>query len=154
MSPKEHFQRIEIEVGSTVTVLTTGTFEAPRLRRKKHKDYEKDSGGDDFKDIEPEDDFSADFHHECKDHGDSHDHHKEPFDPPGVFTGVILGETTFEVSKDKRADHLPPPPPPVNVKEVETFLVLSLIKASPPFSAGQIVAVSVDQIVALAIFCD
>ena len=151
---------LKLEPGSAVKVVTIVADQEKHRGHKKHKDDHKDFK--DFKEHKDKDDFNDQKDHKCKDvkdHKDDKDH-KDFGDVEGVFTGVVLDETEIDLHRDagkypsskedgEKKDK--PPKPPLHVKEEERFLVLSLLKPSPPFSAGQIVWINVEQIVALTI---
>ncbi len=156
----------KLEVGSTVKVLTTAAIEEKNRSRKKHKNYEDYKDLKDFKDGKDHKDCKD--HKECKDSKDFEKHkdfeeHKvfekqtDFEDFKGIFTGIVLDENEFKLKRDadgspnwKQYDKKSKDKPPINVEEEEQFLVLALTRPSNPFSAGQIVWIQLDQIVALS----
>lgn len=148
---------LKLEPGSVVKVVTIVADQEKHRGHKKYKDDHKDSK--DFKEHKDKDDFKDQKNHkdkDCKDHKDDKEH-KDFGDVEGIFTGVILDETEINLYRDagkyppSKGDGEKKDKPPLNVREEERFLVLSLLKPSPPFSAGQIVLINVEQIVALTI---
>lgn len=161
---------VKLEVGTTVKVLTTAACESEEQFRKKLKDIEKDKEVKDpkshkhnkdhhdpkdaWKDLECKDHDWKDFDDchgkdECKDDKDCKEH-KVAKDPTGIFTGVILGEAELGFKRDC-GEHATFPP--IVVAEKEQYLVLSLTRSSPPFAAGEVISLSFDQIVAIAVVC-
>jgi hypothetical protein len=149
----------KLEVGSAVKVLTTTATEDKNKMRKKHKDYDDHKDLKEYKDSLKEYKTSKD-HKDAKEYKDYKDHkdhkdskeckeskdHKDLGDSEGIFTGIILDETELKLRQDERMAK-----PPIEATEEEQFLVLSLTKPSTPFSAGQIVWIRVDEIVALSL---
>lgn len=173
MPELEYKNGVKLEVGTTVKVLTTAACESEEQFRKKLKDIEKDKdkeakkdhkshkhhkdhheAKDEWKDLECKDHDWKDFDdwhgkEECKDNKDCKEH-KVAKDPTGIFTGIILGEAELGGKRDygEHGNF-----PPVVVDEKEQYLVLSLTKSSPPFAAGEVISLSFDQIVAIAVVC-
>ncbi len=151
---------LKLEPGSAVKVVTIAVDQEKHRGHKKYKDDHKDFK--DYKEHKDKDECKDPKDHkdkDCKDHKDHKDNkeHKDFGDVEGIFTGVVLGETNINLHRDAckyppaKEDGKKKDKPPLNVKEEEQFLVLSLLKPSPPFSAGQIVLINVEQIVALTI---
>jgi len=160
LSVREIPHGLKLGPGSAVKVVTIVADQEKHRGHKKYKDDNKDSK--DYKEHKDKD--------ECKDHKDhkdkdtkdhkehkEHNDHVEFGDAEGIFTGVVLDETDIDLNRDAgkyhqaKEDEKKKDKPPLTVKEEERFLVLSLLKPSPPFSAGQIVWINVQQIVALTI---
>jgi len=145
---------LKLEPGSAIKVVTTVAAQEKHRGHKKDKDDHKDCK--DNKEHKDKDEWK-----DQKEHKDAKDFkdHKDFGDVEGIFTGIVLDETEIDLHRDPEMDPQPRddgkkkdnPKPPLHVKEDEQFFVLSLLKPSPPFSAGQIVWINVDQIVALSI---
>jgi hypothetical protein len=110
----------KFEAGSTVTVVTSIGEEISRSRCKKHSHTGKQS---------------------C--------HGKISRGTQGVFHGIVLEETVIYLHQGRPREihgfwHNQSAP-----KRDKHLLVLSLLKPSPPFIAGQIVRIVVDQITAI-----
>lgn len=154
-------QGFKLEVGSTVQILTTAAAEPKAGIRKKYKDY---SDHKDFKEHKVSKKKHKDSKEICES-SESKDciQHKEPdvhqhhADFEGVFTGIVLDKTELKLMRDpdspsRSSEHdRKNDKDPLNIDEEVEFIVLSLTKASPPFTAGQIVWFQVDEIVALSV---
>lgn len=146
---------LKLEPGSAVKVVTIVADQEKHRGHKKYKDDHKD-----FKEHKDKDEIKDHKDHKDKDKDKDHKDNKDHIDfgdVEGIFTGVVLDETDIDLHRDAgkyqqaKEDGKKKDKPPLNVKEDERFLVLSLLKPSPPFSAGQIVWINVEQIVALTI---
>lgn len=148
---------LKLEPGSAIKVVTIVADQEKHRGHKKYKDDHKDFK--DLKEHKDKDDSKEQKDHKCKDVKDHKDdkEHKDFGDVEGIFTGVVLDETEIDLHcdlgkyRETKEDEKKKDKSPLHVKEEERFLVLSLLKPSPPFSAGQIVWISVEQIVALTI---
>lgn len=110
----------KFEAGSRVTVVTSIGEEISHSRCKKHSHTGKKS---------------------C--------HGKISRGTQGVFHGIVLEETVIHLHQDKLQEMYGGWENRSSSKKDKHLLVLSLLKPSPPFIAGQIVRIVVDQITAI-----
>ncbi|CUH95146.1 hypothetical protein P22_1215 [Propionispora sp. 2/2-37] len=122
----------KIKAGATVRVLTTAANEVKTGRREKFEFHKEQ------KHFQEKDCFDKKFH-----------------DPAGIFTGVLLdvcnikGRWGADSSCDCNEHH-----EKYWDKEDNSFLILSLNRASFPYASGEIIWIKREQIVAVAVVCD